>query len=362
MTEVREGLGGLARRVDSPFGRESELGALLGRLDDAPIPTAPARHPLRAAAGVGKSRVTARVHPHQLEERYRPRPAGSVSPLRARDDDLTVGNELRTCAAPSTTRDPFSPSRTKASEKILEFLPQSDESPKLVKERISAAIGLSDADTGHAGDVLGDAPPARDPRRRRNWQSWSSRTSTGPMPTFLDLLEHVRDTASAHRSSSSAQPGTSWSRSTPEWSGDAPLTSSGLRSSPLGLGDGEAVVANLLGSLGVPRRGPGTASRSTAEGNPLYRRADAVDAGRGRHCSCGRTAVWSPHRLTWQTIDIPPTISALISRAARPAGPARSATSIERGAVIGQTFWAGAVAALMPADLEPVIVPAPPER
>ena len=92
----------------------------------------------------------------------------------------------------------------------------------------------------------------------------------------------------------------------------------------------------------------------TAEGNPLY-----VEQTLSMLVEDG-TLLWEDGvcHLTAdpETIDIPPTISALIAARLDQLGQLERDV-VERGAVIGQTFWAGAVAALMPADLEPAIAP-----
>jgi hypothetical protein len=108
-----------------------------------------------------------------------------------------------------------------------------------------------------------------------------------------------------------------------------------------------------LGTVGVPRAVQERITR-TAEGNPLYVEQTLsmlIDDGTLRWAD----GAWE---LTADasTIVIPPTISALITaRLDQLAQQER--TVVERGAVIGQTFWVGAVAELTPSELATSVTP-----
>jgi class 3 adenylate cyclase len=341
LLDVREGADGLARRVDTPMvGREAELDTLIARLDTARLEDRCELVTIVGPAGVGKSRLV-----HEFLQAV----DGRASVLRGQC--LPYGEGITFWALSSAVRmatgtSPQEPKET-ARARLDEFVGGANRD---VADRLAATMGLSAEvfpmqetfwATRRLLEILAETQPAVLVIDDVHWAE----------PTFLELVQHVRDTAAApvlvvctarHE----------LVEDHPEWSEDKPRTSV-IALGPLSITDGETVVSHLLGSVGVPRAVQERIAR-TAEGNPLYVEQTLsmlIDDG---------TLVWVDG--AWQltadaaTLDIPPTISALITaRLDQLAQQER--VVIERGAVIGQTFWLGAVAELAPDELAPAVEP-----
>jgi class 3 adenylate cyclase/tetratricopeptide (TPR) repeat protein len=341
LLDVQEGADGLARRVDTPMvGRAGELDALLACFDSTAASGTSELVTIVGPAGVGKSRLV-----HEFLQHV----DGRARVLRGQC--LPYGEGITFYALISALRRAIgtSPQEPKGAARLkLDALVGGDNAA--VADRLAATMGLS-ADafplqetfwaTRRLLEILAADQPAILVVDDVHWAE----------ATFLELVQHVRDTANApvllvctarHE----------LVEEHPEWSEDTPRTSV-VPLGPLSVEDGETVVANLLGSVGVPHAVQERITR-TAEGNPLY-----VEQTLSMLIHDG-TLRWEDG--AWQltadpaTIDIPPTIAALITaRLDQLAQQERMV--VERGAVIGQTFWVGAVAELSPAEIVPAVNP-----
>ena len=204
------------------------------------------------------------------------------------------------------------------------------------RRRRAARSGDRPVDRGlpAAGDVLGDAPPARDPRRRPPAGRGRSTTSTGP------------SRRSSTSSSTSATPSSApvlvlcparheLLEEHPEWAADRPHADPGRRSSR-----SRRPRASRWWPTSSGRPTSRAASRSgSAEhgrGQPAVRRADALDADRRRHAPVGGRSSGSSS-ATWTR-----STSRRRSQRCSPRGsissPSEERTVVERAAVIGQTL------------------------
>ena len=282
LLEVREGADGLARRVDTPMvGRESELGVLLACLDDVAASRRCRLVTVVGSAGVGKSRLV-----HEFLSTIE----GRARVLRGQCLPYGEGMTFWALAAAIRQATGLSPQEPKhaARAKLDALVGPGNED---VADRLAATIGLSAESLSAARRRSGRRAACSRFSRTINRRSWSSRTSTGPMRRSSSSSNMSRDTVGApvlvlctarHE----------LVEEHPEWSEDAPLTSV-VALGPLGVADGEVVVANLLGNVDVPHRVQERISR-TARGKPAVRRADALDAGRGRHAPVGGRRL-APH-------------------------------------------------------------------
>jgi class 3 adenylate cyclase/tetratricopeptide (TPR) repeat protein len=338
---VHDQVEGLARRVDTPMvGREAELGHLLSRLDAAAAAQRGELVTILGPAGVGKSRLV-----HEFLE------AAGARANVLRGQCLPYGEGITFWALSSAVRQatgttPQEPKNTALAKLDALVGPENHD----VAARLAATVGLSSEvfplqetfwATRRLLEILAEARPAVLVVDDIHWAE----------ETFLELLQHVRDTSHApvlvvctarHE----------LVEEHPEWTAETARTSV-VTLGPLSVAEGEAVVANLLGSVGVPHA---VLERITltAEGNPLYVEQTLsmlIDNGTLRWADGAWELTADP-----ATIEIPPTISALITaRLDQLAQQERIV--VERGAVIGQTFWVGAVAELTPSELATAVTP-----
>ncbi|HXV95750.1 MAG TPA: BTAD domain-containing putative transcriptional regulator [Gaiellaceae bacterium] len=140
-------------------------------------------------------------------------------------------------------------------------------------------------------------------------------------PTLVDLIEHVvaADRVGPVLVLCLARP--EFLESRPDWAGESIALEA--------LSPEES--AELLGLLAAGE-GAGAQIVTTASGNPLFLEQLAAFAAER----------WSPDRG-----DVPPTLRSLLAARLDGLGPGERAV-VERAAVIGREFWAGAVADLLP--------------
>jgi tetratricopeptide (TPR) repeat protein len=136
----------------------------------------------------------------------------------------------------------------------------------------------------------------------------------------------------------------------PDWPTDGPRARS-IELSPLSEDESTLVIGSLLGS--------GTVDpeitlwlTSAAEGNPLFLEqmlSMLIDDGAVRQ----EDGLWVPVRPL-EELEVPPTISALLGARLDRLGP-NDRIVIERGSIMGQTFYRGGVEALSPEPIRPLV-------
>jgi class 3 adenylate cyclase/tetratricopeptide (TPR) repeat protein len=323
------------RRFDSPLvGRQAELEvletSLLEARSDARCRIVTAFGP----AGVGKSRLLAeflrRCEDRAITLKGRCLPYGSGITYFA------IAETIREAAGIAEV-DGLGLARSKLSALL------GDEGGP-VAERLEGAIGLTDA-TFAVTEIIWAV--------RRFLEILSARRPVVVLiddihwaePTLLELLQQVTETTSgAVLLLCSSRPDLLEEHA--EWGENGPRVRA-ITLEPLSEGESERVIEHLLGDIAVDHR---VAARivGTSGGNPLFVEQmlsmlidDEVLALEG-----GR---WKPTEPV-ETIEMPPTISALLSSRLDRLGVADRAT-IERAAVIGQVFYPSAVEVLLPEPL-----------
>jgi len=326
---------GYARRLDSPIvGRDQELAVLDEALGRAETESHCRMVTAFGPAGVGKSRLLAeflrRTSARATALRGRCLPYGSGITY------FPIGEVVRE-AAGIVEDDGLDEARSKLATLL-------GEPGREVAERLEGAIGLTTATFPVAEiiwavrrflEILSAGRPLVVLIDDIHWAE----------PTLLDLLEHVTDAA--------AGPILLLCSSRPDlleehaaWAEDGERTKS-IVIEPLSAAQSVEVIEHLLGDVTVDGE---VAARVVAasEGNPLFVEqmlSMLIDDG-ALLLQGGR---WVPTAPV-DSIDVPPTISALLSaRLDRLGVPDR--TTIERGAVIGQVFYRGAIEALLPEPL-----------
>ena len=330
---------GVARRMDAPMvGRDTELAKLMDALGRARSNAHAQLVTVLGTAGVGKSRL--------LRE-FLARAGEEVWPLRGRclsyGDGITFWPfaEVVREAAGIGHNEPYELARNK-----LETLAQEPD----VAERVGAAIGLFDTmfpiqETFWAARRLLERLAARKPLivliDDIHWAEGA----------FLDLMRFLVKSAdapivlvcSARKDLLEEHP--EWGEETADiWT---------ITLDPLSEEESSLVVENLLGSPLDER----VRNRiiEAAEGNPLFVEqmlSMLMDDGALRRDEEGGWIVLSDVGA----ITIPPTISALLSARLDRLG-ATERSVIERGAVIGQVFYRGAVEELAPPSLQDAVAP-----
>ena len=324
-----------ARRFDSPLvGRQAELEvletSLLEARSDARCRIVTAFGP----AGVGKSRLLAEFL-RRCEDRA----------ITLKGRCLPYGSGITYFAIAETVREAAGIAEVDGlglARKKLSALLGDEGGP--VAERLEGAIGLTDA-TFAVTEIIWAV--------RRFLEILSARRPVVVLiddihwaePTLLELLQQVTETTSgAVLLLCSSRPDLVEEHA--EWGENGPRARA-ITLEPLSEDESELVIEHLLGDVAVDHR---VAARivGTSGGNPLFVEQmlsmlidDEVLALEG-----GR---WRPTEPV-ETIEMPPTISALLSSRLDRLGVADRAT-IERAAVIGQVFYPSAVEVLLPEPL-----------
>jgi class 3 adenylate cyclase/tetratricopeptide (TPR) repeat protein len=330
---VVEGAQGVTRRLDTPMvGRKAELQLLrqaMGRAVDAPrceLVT------VLGSAGVGKSRL---IHdflksagPDVEVMRGHCLPYGEGITFWA----LTEAVAQVSGAASGDTRG--------AARAMLSELVGAEHVD--VVDRLAAVMGLSPASFPLQETFWAVRRLLETLARRRpvivvfDDIHWAE-------PSFLDLIEHVCDTAvdapililcSARQDLRDARP---------EWTGGRAFATE-ICLEPLSAAEGEQIVSQLLGTSAVPAE---VLSRITltAEGNPLF-----VEQSLSMLVEDGLLAKVNGQWVVTgdlSTVEIPPTISALVT-ARLDRLDAEERTVMEHASIVGQVFFVGAVCELCP--------------
>jgi class 3 adenylate cyclase/tetratricopeptide (TPR) repeat protein len=328
---------GVARRLDSPMvGRTGELAELMRALQKAEQDRRAQLVTVFGPAGVGKSRL--------LHE-FLARAGGRVRTLTGRC--LSYGEGITFWPLAEITREAAGigdeDTVAQARDKVSALLgPDASD----VAERLSGAIGLSETAfpvgeiTWAAGRLLETVAASKPAVVLIDDIHWAE-------ATFLELLRTASENAHA--------PVVLVCSSRPELLEDHAewilerdnVTPIVLE--PLTVGETTAVIENLLGTASFDER----ARRSiidAAQGNPLFVEqilTMLVTDGVLRRDEAGRWTLPAD-----ATLDIPPSISALLSARLDRLGSTER-TVIDRGAVVGQTFFRGAVEVLSPEGVRP---------
>ncbi len=329
---------GYSRRLDLPIvGREAELAVLDEAFRAAAEENRCQIVTIFGPAGVGKSRL--------LKE-FLERVAGDATTLKGRclsyGEGVTywpIGEVVR-AAAGIGADDGLEAARVK----LAAMLPGHED----VTQRVGAAIGLIEESFSAEETFWAIRRALEISASRRPLVvlvddiHWAERT-------LLDLLRFVVDECHAPvllLCSSRRE----LLEEHPEWGGSHGRFST-LTLEPLEAAESARVMQNLLGVADLDAT---MVERVTfaADGNPLYLEQMLqmlIDQGAIRN-EGGRWV--STEVLTH--LEVPPTIAALLTaRLDRLGGSER--TVIERGAVIGQVFYRGAVEALVPPPLQPEV-------
>lgn len=328
-----------ARRLQAPLvGRSAELGRLIEAQAVSEANRTARAVTVIGAAGVGKSRL--------IEEFL-----GSLAPaavvLRGRclsyGDGITFWPLVEAIRAAAAIEDDLPP------EPALQRLVTLCFERADVADRLAPLLGLSDAtfpieETFWAVrtllETLAESGPVVLVLDDIHWAE----------PTLLDMVEHVVTTAaapimvvcSARAELVDERPG---------WGATAGAASIDLE--PLSGAETEAVVANIIGSAGLPTA---MLDKITAasEGNPLFVEqmlSMLVDGGVLRSADDG----------TWLVADVtdfpvPPSIAALIEARLDRLGQ-EDRTVLQEGSVVGLVFYEAAVESMSPDALKPVVDP-----
>jgi class 3 adenylate cyclase/tetratricopeptide (TPR) repeat protein/GTPase SAR1 family protein len=327
---------GVARRLDAPMvGRTEELEILRSSLNRSILRRGPELITVFGPAGVGKSRLLQEFIQGERDQ---------VIALRGRclsyGEGVTFWPLAEVVRGAAGIREGDSLER--ALTKLAKLIGQKDEH---IIERVAAAIGLSAEQfpveetfwaTAQFFERLALRKPVIVVIEDIHWAE----------KTFLELIRHVVDSSQAAVIIvCTARP--DLLEDHPEWTEEA----ENRRSMTLELLSEEEcvlIVENLLGTSGFP-----AAVRirimESSEGNPLFVEqmlSMLVDDGILRRNEDGQWILTSD----LSSFSIPPSISALLTARLDRLGDIERAV-IERGSVIGQVFWRGAVEELAPEEI-----------
>jgi tetratricopeptide (TPR) repeat protein len=332
--DVLAGAPPLARRLDSPMvGRDDELGQVLDAFDRVRGGRRCELVTIIGEAGVGKSRLTMEVLS---------RLAGRATVLEGRC--LPYGEGITFWALAEIVRqaariDDGDPP-AEALAKIAGLL-DGIEDAGVVRDRVGAAIGLSDATgaiqetfwaTRRLLEVLAAQRPVVAVFDDIHWAE----------PTLLDLLEYVAGFTRDRPVLALCMARPELRETRPEWDRAGTV----VTLSPLDPATSDDLIGNLIGSALLP---PEIRDRIAlaAEGNPLFVEEmlrTLIDDGVLRRDDGTWVATADLSR-----ISAPGTIQALITaRLDRLEDEERAV--IQRAAVVGQVFFWGAVTELSPED------------
>ena len=320
------------------MGRDDELRQVLDAFDRVERGRSCELVTIVGEAGVGKSRLTMEVLS---------RLAGRATVLEGRclpyGEGITFWAlaEMVRRAAEIDEADP--PAHALA--KIAGLLDGTDDAA-LVRDRVGAAIGLSDATgaiqetfwaTRRLLEVLADDRPVVAVFDDIHWAE----------PTLLDLLEYVAGFSRDHSMLVLCMTRPEIRETRPEWDRVGTV----VTLSPLDPATSDDLIRNLVGSVQLPSRVRDRIVEA-AEGNPLFVEEmlrTLIDDGVLRRDDGAWVAIADLSRLS-----APGTIQALITaRLDRLRDEERAV--IQRAAVVGQVFYWGAVTELSPEDARPVV-------
>jgi predicted ATPase/class 3 adenylate cyclase len=331
---------GIARRLDAPMvGRAEDLQVLLDALQRSVTSRQAEMVTVFGPAGVGKSRL--------LRE-FVARAGSNVSHLRGHclsyGDGITFWPlaEVIRQAANITDNDELDAAR----DKVFRLGP-----PELREAMapVAAAIGLS-SETYPVQETFWGARRLVETLAHDRPLIVIVDDIHWAEPTFLDLLRYVATEATAPLVLvCSARPELLETR--PEW-GEGSDRLHSVVLDPLTDDESARVVENLLGTEAFDER-IRTRILESAEGNPLFVEqmlSMLIDDGILSRTEAGGWTVTSDIG----SVTVPPSISALLTARLDRLGPTERTVS-ERAAVIGVSFFRGAVEDLSPPEIKPSI-------
>jgi class 3 adenylate cyclase/tetratricopeptide (TPR) repeat protein len=345
------GAEGYARRHDAPMvGRAQELARLSEAFERAATERGCQVVTIVGPAGVGKSRLIAEFI-KRVQARARPL-RGRCLPYGEGITFWPLAEVIR-AAAGIGEADQVEPAREKIAALFgNESEEQSVSERQEIVDRVAAVMGLSNIayrieETFWAARKLVEAVAARQPIvlvfDDIHWAE----------PTLLDLIEHVAGSSHAAPILILCTARHDLLDERPGW-GQGGANTGLLVLQPLSDEESAQVAENLLGSARLPDE-VGPRIVEAAQGNPLFVEqmlSMLVDDGTLLQGAEGEWVAAGPV----STLSIPPTISALIAaRLDRLLDEERSV--IDRGAVIGQVFYRGAIEALVPEPLRDRVRP-----
>lgn len=333
LLDVVAGAQGVTRRTDTPMvGRQPELQALKDAFARATEQRRCQLVTIVGSAGVGKSRLT-----HEFLSSV-----GEHADV-LRGHCLPYGEGITFWALAEAVRQATgaqqNESREEARARLLSLAGAGNAD---VAERLAAVMGLTSAALPLEETFWVARRLLETLARRRPLVvlfddiHWAEQT-------FLNLIEHICDQAADAPLLLVCPTRQELFEDRPQWGSDRP-NATRLDLEPLSVSEGEQIVANLLGTTGVP---PAVLSRitRTGEGNPLF-----VEQTLSMLIEDGLLRKEDGH---WDAtgdvaaVEIPPTISALVTaRLDRLALEERAV--MERASVVGQVFYTGAVRELCP--------------
>jgi class 3 adenylate cyclase/tetratricopeptide (TPR) repeat protein len=327
----------IVRKLDAPMvGRAGELDQLIETFEVALSDRRCRVVTVVGHAGIGKSRLIAEFI-GAVDER--------ATVLRGRclpyGDGITFWPLAEAMREAASITQEDSPATASAKLRALD----ADDAGE-ASARVAAAIGLSTAsfsihETFWATRTLFETLAGRRPLvvvfEDIHWAE----------STFLDLIDHIAATASGAPMVIVCSARPELMEGHPTWP-DSQSNGLLIDIGALSEADSNLVVENQLGASGLPRD---VRARITgaAEGNPLFLEqmlSMLIDDGRLVQDEGGRWSVAGD--VT--TVEVPPTISALL--AARLDQLAEDERIVlERGSVVGQVFYRGAVEEMVPEEI-----------
>ncbi|MGZ8652870.1 MAG: ATP-binding protein, partial [Actinomycetota bacterium] len=339
LVSVAEGAAGRARRLDSPMvGRERQLGLLLQAFDGAEADRTCHLFTVLGPAGVGKSRLVA-----EFLERLGDRAGAVRGRCLPYGDGITYFPVVEIVKEAAGLADFDAPDVIES--KVCAVL-EGDELQESVCARVSQLLGVEEAaapeETHWAIRRFLEA-------RAREWPlvvvfddiHWAE-------PALLDLIEHIADLSRDAPLLLLSMARGELLDIRPAWSGGK-LNATTLSLEPLADEECQQLIANLLGSVGLPRE---VAERITgaAEGNPLFvEEMLSMLIDDERLVRSGDS--WVP-ASGLADVAVPPSILALLEARLDRLGPQERAV-IERASVVGKVFYSGAIEALFGDDRPP---------
>jgi class 3 adenylate cyclase/tetratricopeptide (TPR) repeat protein len=306
----------IRRELGRPMiGRERELDQLRQALARADTEHSAYLFTILGPAGIGKSRLAAE---------FARAVAADATVLSGRC--LPYGEGITFWPLAEIVRQASGESSREAIRRLVARQPDAD----LIADRVAGAIGLADAsgapeETFWAArkllEALAETRPLVLVFDDLHWAE----------PTFLDLVEHVAD--SARRAPillvCLARPELVEER---RWWAGGKLNATSLLLDPLSASESDALIENLLGDTTVSADARMRAAEA-AEGNPLFLEQlllMVVEEG-----------------ASLEEVAVPPTIHLLLEARLDRLDPDVRAV-VERASVVGKEFWSGAVVALSP--------------
>lgn len=341
LTGVRAGRAeGFTRRLDAPLvGRSEELAALGASLRSAAETGRCHVVTVLGHAGLGKTR---------LVEEWVARAAREATALRGRclpyGERITFWPlaEVVRQAAGIAEDDPVPDARAKLAARVGD---QAD-----VAERLAAVTGLSDEDFG-VRETFWAARKLFEALSRERPLIVHFEDVHWAEPTFLELVQHVAETAEDARTVIVCTARPEFLEEHPKWL-DGRETATRLVLAPLSSDDSDRIADAILGRTDLPRAARDRIARA-AEGNPLFVEQTIsmlVDEGALVPDASGSwTFVGEASALS-----VPPSIAALLSARLDRLGR-EDRTIIEAGSIPGPIFHRGAVTHLSPEPVRPTV-------